>query len=522
MAVKIQNPLIIMFGEGGSGGSTGGGEVTASSNFGALVDRSITSVSAEDLEGIETIGTYAFSNCTNLKDFELAESVTKIEDYAFNKCRGLKEIDLTKIDYVGNSAFDYWTNAQTIILPTKTIVDTWHSNWRGTNCNAITETENSASYTDDNGYKYNIYKSGEYAELVEYNGSGTEIIVDKVLYLGIEYPVEFILQNAFKGKTAITKVTIGNGVINIGNSAFRDCTSLTSVSIGDNVTDIVTSAFNGCTSLTSVTFGENSKLTSLGNSAFSGCTGLTSIVIPNNVTTIGERAFKGCTGLESVAIGSSLTIIGNDAFSNCKKIDSVDYTGDINRWVQIQFGSTVTGDVEANPLYNGATLSINGELVTSVNIDISPVIKPNVFYGCTSITDVMIGDNVTEIGHPNGGGLSFYNCTNLKNVTIGNGVPYFRYGVFGKTSSLNRVTVGSGFKGVNSSAFDQSGMKSLVIYKYCETIDDVPTLANTNAATIPTWCITYVPDQDTLNLYKDKTNWKDISSRIKLISELEV
>ncbi|WP_455099082.1 leucine-rich repeat domain-containing protein [Prevotella histicola] len=70
-------------------------------------------------------------------------------------------------------------------------------------------------------------------------------------------------------KSDIKRIIIGDGVTTIGENAFRGCSALTSVTIPNSVTTI-------------------------GKSAFEGCRTLTSVTIPNSVTTIGEDAFTAC------------------------------------------------------------------------------------------------------------------------------------------------------------------------------------------------------------------------------------
>jgi hypothetical protein len=114
---------------------------------------------------------------------------------------------------------------------------------------------------------------------------------------------------AFYDCSDLTNVTIGDGVISIGNYAFSGTSflyvnstveyfacPLTSVTIPNSVTTIGNYAFYGCSALTNVTIGGG--VTSIGNYAFSGelyrwCP-LTSVTIPNSVTNIGDYAFSAC------------------------------------------------------------------------------------------------------------------------------------------------------------------------------------------------------------------------------------
>ncbi|MCD8117812.1 MAG: leucine-rich repeat domain-containing protein [Oscillospiraceae bacterium] len=69
----------------------------------------------------------------------------------------------------------------------------------------------------------------------------------------IEASVTTIGNDAFRGCTGLTTITILDGVTTIGGYAFYDCTSLTNVTLGSGITEIPAYTFSGCTSLTSVT-----------------------------------------------------------------------------------------------------------------------------------------------------------------------------------------------------------------------------------------------------------------------------
>ena len=62
------------------------------------------------------------------------------------------------------------------------------------------------------------------------------------------YKVTSIADNAFKGNTAITSVTIPNSITQIGTNAFEGCTSLSEINIGNAVSSIGSKAFANITS----------------------------------------------------------------------------------------------------------------------------------------------------------------------------------------------------------------------------------------------------------------------------------
>ena len=127
-----------------------------------------------------------------------------------------------------------------------------------------------------------------------------------------------IADEAFRGCSALTSVTIPNSVTSIGSNAFLVCHGLTSITIPESVTTIGNAAFSTCFSLTSIIV-EN------GNSSFISEDGVlfnkekTSLLcypagktqseytIPESVTRICSYAFDGCSALTSVTIPNSVT-----------------------------------------------------------------------------------------------------------------------------------------------------------------------------------------------------------------------
>ena len=109
---------------------------------------------------------------------------------------------------------------------------------------------------------------------------------------GVKYKVVEISKGAFKGKTRITKVTMGKNITKIGAEAFSGCANLKTVSGGAAVKSIGAKAFYNCKKLTKAPLG--AKVTSIGDRAFYNCSSLTTFTIPVNVTKLGKE-FAGKT-----------------------------------------------------------------------------------------------------------------------------------------------------------------------------------------------------------------------------------
>ena len=93
------------------------------------------------------------------------------------------------------------------------------------------------------------------------------------------YTVTAIGDDAFRGCSALKKVTIPQSVTSIGDSAFAGCHNLDSLTINDAATSIGRRAFAECPLTTTLSLGK--KITTIGDSAFYDCRGLTSVTIPS-------------------------------------------------------------------------------------------------------------------------------------------------------------------------------------------------------------------------------------------------
>ncbi len=193
------------------------------------------------------------------------------------------------------------------------------------------QTELQVTYQYYSSYKYYGYENI------------TSISIPKtVIYNEKEYQVTSIGENALRGNSGLTSVTIPNSVTSIGDYAFQNCSGLTSITIPNSVTSIGDYAFSGCSNLpieNNIRYADTYLIQAvdktlskyiikegtrfIGKSAFYGCPGLTSITIPHSVTSIGENAFCECSGLTSITIPNSVTNIESFAFLYCSSLTTI-------------------------------------------------------------------------------------------------------------------------------------------------------------------------------------------------------
>lgn len=138
--------------------------------------------------------------------------------------------------------------------------------------------------------------------------------------------------------SAVTDVTIGDCVTNIGAMAMQYFSAMTSVTIPSSVTSITYQAFDGCSSLPSLTI--PSGVTIIPYKMCYNCWDLSTTNIPEGVTRINESAYHDCLSLMNITIPSTVTVIGNNAFrtSSWTSSDPTKY----QKMLNVATGRTVT------------------------------------------------------------------------------------------------------------------------------------------------------------------------------------
>lgn len=337
--VKIKNPMTIV----SSGGSatlvpktiTANGQynpaddnadgysaVTVSvpapvNKFKSLVDRSITSVTAEDLAGATTIGQYAFAYCSSLQSVEIPNGITEIKNAAFYYCTALSDVIIpdsatsigrnafeqggfiekrviigSGISTIEFAAFRYSDRMQYIIIRATTPPTL-------VNSNAFDSTNNCPIYVP---YSADHSILAAYKAATNWSALESRIFEDFAIIYQItgtgECEVYATAGNRLEPNVVIPSVSpAGDTVISIGSDAFQG-NNIVSVAV-PNTVEIIN--------------GNNA-----GGGAFENCSYLETVSIGNGITSIGKNIFKDCTALESVTIYATTppTLKDVNAFEN--------------------------------------------------------------------------------------------------------------------------------------------------------------------------------------------------------------
>ena len=272
----------------------------------------------------------------------------------------------------------------------------------------------------------------------------------------------------FDACTGLTSITLPTSLTDLGFACFGGCSGLASVALPAGLRALPDSVFSGCTSLMTVTI--PNSVTNIGPSAFAYCGSLTNVLIGNGVLNIGSESFFNCTNLTAVTIPASTVSIAmsglqygqlqSSAFAGCTGLRAIN-VDPLNSVYSSTDGVLFSKDQselfiypQANPrtyyampdgvVFIEDSAFLNCSNLTGITLGNHVANIANwAFFGCSSLPRISIPDSVTNIQNaPYGkavyGGV-FYGCFSLTNVVVGKGLSYLGVGVFSECTNLQSV-----------------------------------------------------------------------------------
>ncbi len=307
---------------------------------------------------------------------------------------------------------------------------------------------------DEDEYEHGMWDNWGYDESTgEYEDDDTVTHIENlVIPEKIDgYLVTAIAQNAFWGDWDIKSAKIPASVTSIGNKAFFECEHLKKFVVDSKNPDY--SSSDG------VLFNKSKTKIIAYPSGKKG-----SYSIPKTVKTLLQYAFRSCHQLTALTIPKSLiNIIGKTPFYDCSKL--VKYIVDI---------SNTKYSSQNGVLFNkkgSALISFPGgkkgsykipaavkkiEYKAFMNSKVQHVIIPNsvtiispyAFSYCRSLRDVVLSNQITEIGY-----RVFEGCEKLQSIVIPDSVKIIGKSSFGECDGMLNVTFGSGVETIGEDAF---------------------------------------------------------------------
>lgn len=152
---------------------------------------------------------------------------------------------------------------------------------------------------------------------------------------------------------------------------------------------------------------EGLPVTTIGNSAFLRNETVESVVIAEGIKKLDKYSFYHCAKLKSITLPTTVKSIGDMSFWECYDLKAV-HISDLVAWSKTYFAT-----YDANPLFTGKNLYLNGELVTELVVPKEVgSINNYAFAYCWSLTKIKIEGGV-DIGQ-----YAFWQCKNVTELTI--------------------------------------------------------------------------------------------------------
>ncbi|MBQ7538969.1 MAG: leucine-rich repeat protein [Treponema sp.] len=253
-------------------------------------------------DGVENIGAYAFSGCTQLSTINIPDSVTSIGNSTFSGCTSLKEITIPdSVTSISQYAFYGCSSLTAITIPKQV---TFINGFAFAGCSSLKEITIPNNVTKIGHKAFGNCNSLESVTLC----GNLQVYSEGIGGISSDAGV-------FAECPLLTDITIQNGVTSIDSSLFSKCSAITKIDIPDSVTSIGKYVFYGCTSLSKITIPDG--VTAINNYTFYNCSSLAKITIPKSVTKIGIGAFEN-SGIETVTF--------EDTTSSWYKTSNSDYT----------------------------------------------------------------------------------------------------------------------------------------------------------------------------------------------------
>lgn len=452
-------------------------------------------------QDLKVIGYGAFYNCKKLKSIELPEGLTSISSSAFQYCENLIEANIpSTVTTIGSHAFYYCKKLTSDIVIPKGVTRVEDDTFYYTNISSLTFEQGALTYIGQDAFG----NCGSIKEIII--PEGVTIISRYAFYscsslksVTISSTVREIQYQAFGYCDAIETVyardisnwatitfglnhnysnwrysdSLSTSPVKAGTDFYIDGTLLTDAIIPDGVTQIGSYAFVNNKNLKSIRIPDTVE--SIGSYAFYGCSNLKDVTLSNKITKINYGMFYGCSSIESIVIPSSLTSVDSEAFSGCENLSKV-YISNIENWLNIDFAydnynsyGYVFSRGTSNPMFYGADLYLNNQLLTEVTIpDSITTLKKYVFAGCKSLTKVIVSEGVISINYG-----AFYNCSNIELIQLPTSLTNIGNGAFYGCASLNSIYIPDNIQTINDYCFyGCSSLEVIDLSKNVQYIND--------------------------------------------------
>lgn len=452
----------------------------------------ITSITID--YGVTSIGTSAFTGCSNVQQINIPDSVEHIDPYAFSFCKGLHTVKLpASLTLISEDLFAECANLKNIDIPGSVTEIGANAFLRCTafsltelpdgiksigaaafaNCGRIEsltlpETLESIGNAAFNGTAIDKASfDGTLEEWAAIGGDGCGIARDKIDFLkhvcdfsgGWEYDEHKHWQSCSCGKTQNEGEHTGDG------DTCTVCDAALSEALGSGSIDGGLSwSLSRSGALTISGSGKMPDFSSVANAApwDKQKDKIQSAVIESGVQNISGGAFSGCTALEKVSISDTVAQIDLNAFDGCTALAEFEVAAD-NKAFSSDGGVLFSADKKLLrcPVGKAADCTVPSGTVA---------IAGGAFKDCSKLERLVIPDSVTAIGKS-----AFENCAALKRITLPKSITKLEALTFSGCASFAEITLPDGLKALGEKVF--SGCAALKSVKIPAEVTVIPTEA---------------------------------------------
>ena len=447
-------------------------------------------------EGITILSTGVFYGCASMTKVDFPSELTLIGDYAFFGCTKLAKTGETDkqlaipsgVDSIGSMAFMNLTQITSVIIP-DTVSSIGYAIING--CTAITDL--TVPFIGDNENPYTAgattlgYFFGDSNPTIESkdtylannghlltsgtNGLTTQGYYNNYYYYSFAIPKSLmtvtvtkqtsIPDYAFANCDLLTSVNIPDNTETIGEGAFMNCKKLSTVNsttagefkLPDAISVLRKGVFYSCSAMSVVEFPD--ALVTIEDGAFYSCSKLKNtgsgdkhLEIPEGVESIGALAFANLTEVTEITVSSTVYYIGYAVFSGCTSLVdlTVPFVGDGEIPSSVKYSTLGHFFGDSNPMddkfdvimsNDSDLLTGNSSLNTSqgykendtnrvytyriphslktVTVSVQVYIADSTYRNCALLTTVTYINNVESVGEK-----AFEKCTAEKNFTMAN------------------------------------------------------------------------------------------------------
>lgn len=320
-------------------------------------------------EGVETVGSKAFTYCSHLEALRFPETVKKMESYAVYNNTGLSKIFFygnapkVELSAPGSSEFVNGVWITTYSCKNGSII----SNKVGSNTDnkglVIFVLKNSTGWNTETGWMtanksdtkttYYVWAEQYLLDQERWNPektdeskgtfpSGLQWVyqddIGEVRFIGEgEVPDFDDEENLFtwtdanaeewldsigepKDYMPDVKLVETGGATRIGKNTFKGAGQLYRVLTENSLKEIGESAFADCTSLAIV---DVSNVQKIEKEAFKNDTAIKDDIDARGIREIGEGAFRGCSGMTEILLGEGLKSLDKETFASCSALETM-------------------------------------------------------------------------------------------------------------------------------------------------------------------------------------------------------